>query len=57
MDPAHPSPAVVAGGLIVLVVAFAAREVAAGALRAAGKDLWAWTKRRAGPRRRAPSDR
>ena len=43
----EPSPELVAGGLIVLVVVFAAREVAAGALRAAGKDLWEWVKRRA----------
>ncbi len=48
MDPTDPSPAVVTAPLIVLVVAFAAREVASGALRVAGTDLWAWIKRRAG---------
>ena len=38
----------VAGCLVLAALAFAAREVAAGALRAAGDDLWRWIKRRGG---------
>ena len=45
----HPD-ALAAAGIVLLVVAFAARELAAGALRAAGQDLWAWAKRWAGRR-------
>ena len=38
----------VAACAVLVALAFAAREVAAGALRAAGDDLWRWLKRRAG---------
>ena len=31
----------------MIVAAFVAREIAAGALRAAGSDLWQWVKRAA----------
>ncbi len=43
--PADPEALV--GAVAALVVAFAVREVAAGALGAMGKDLWGWAKRRA----------
>jgi hypothetical protein len=43
LEPA--APVIVAAALLAL--AFAAREVAAGALRAAGHDLWQWLKRSA----------
>ena len=36
----------VAACAVLVALAFAAREVAAGALRAAGDDLWRWIKRR-----------
>ncbi len=39
---------IVAGCAILVALAFAAREVMAGALRAAGDDLWQWIKRRGG---------
>jgi hypothetical protein len=55
VDGLDPSPELVTGGLILLVVAFAARELLAGALRAAGKDLWEWLKRRARRHGDAPS--
>ena len=48
MDIAEPSLPVLAGGVGVLIAAFVAREVAAGLLRAAGGDAWAWVKRKAG---------
>ncbi len=38
----------VAGCAVLAVLAFSAREIAAGALRAAGDDLWDWIKRRRG---------
>jgi hypothetical protein len=38
----------VAGCAVLAILAFAAREVAAGALRSAGDDLWHWVKRRIG---------
>ncbi len=47
MDPLEPSAPVVIGGIVLLVVAFAAREVISGALHAAGHDLWEWVKRHA----------
>ena len=36
----------VVGFAVLAAVTFAVREVAAGALRAAGDDLWRWIKRR-----------
>ena len=48
MDLSEPSPPVVAGGLALLVAAFAVREVAGGLLRAAGADAWQPAKRKAG---------
>lgn len=36
----------VVGGVLVAVALFVAREVASGALREAGKDLWEWVKGR-----------
>ena len=42
-----PPAILVAGGIVAAVVAFAAREVASGALTEAGKELWKWAKRRA----------
>ena len=41
-----PPAALVVGGIAFVVVAFVAREVASGALREVGKDLWEWVKRR-----------
>ncbi len=46
MDATDPSTAMVTAGALI-VAAFVAREVAAGALRAAGNDLWQWVKRTA----------
>lgn len=40
----HPDP-LVAGCAVPTVLAFVAREVVAGLLRAAGGDPWAWLKR------------
>ncbi len=48
MDIAEPSAPVVAGGAVLLIAAFIARELAAGLLRAAGGDAWAWVKRKMG---------
>ena len=47
MDSLEPSTPLVVGGVVLVVLAFAAREVASGALRAAGHDLWQWLKRHA----------
>ena len=56
METPEPSAWQVAAGLVMLVVLFVAREVASGALNAAGRDLWAWVKRRAGRRQSCPCD-
>lgn len=45
MDTLDPSPVAVVGGLVALVVLFVIREVAAGAFREMGKDLWSRLKR------------
>jgi hypothetical protein len=55
MDMPEPTTPVIAGGAVVLVALFVAREIAAGTLRAAGGDLWEWIKRAA--RRRARGGR
>jgi hypothetical protein len=47
VDALDPSATMVVAAGAVLVAAFVAREVAAGALRAAGHDLWQWLKRAA----------
>ena len=47
MDVPEPTTPIVAVSAVVLVALFVAREVAAGALRAAGGDLWQWIKRTA----------
>ena len=47
MDVPEPTAPIVAGGAVVLVVLFVARELAAGVLRAAGGDLWRWIERTA----------
>jgi hypothetical protein len=47
MHDLDPSPALVAAGTAALVLDFVAREIASGALREAGKDLWRWLKRAA----------
>ena len=57
METPEPSAAQVVAGLALLVVLFMAREVAAGALREAGKDLWRWAKRRFGAKGGTPADR
>lgn len=48
--PPSPPPAgdalLVLAGLAVVLLLFALRELAAGALRQAGEDLWGWLKRR-----------
>ena len=47
--PAPPDGALVlVAGCLAVVLLFVAREVATGALRKAGEDLWAWLKRREG---------
>ena len=51
MDAPEPSAWQVAAGVVMLVALFAAREVASGALREAGKDLW-WRVRGSSDRRR-----
>lgn len=43
--PDDPPAALVVGGVLLAAALFAAREVASGALREAGKDLWEWVKR------------
>ena len=50
--PAEPSPALLAAGIALALAAFALRELAAGALHAAGRDAWEWAKRRARKRGR-----
>ena len=55
MDAPEPSALQAAGGLALLLALFAAREVVAGALREAGKDLWERAKRHP-ERTRARSD-
>ena len=57
METPEPSAVQVVAGLALLVALFVAREVAAGALREAGKDLWRWARRRAGRKCGAPADR
>ena len=47
MDMPEPTAPIVAASAVALVALFVAREVAAGALRAAGSDLWRWIKRTA----------
>ena len=46
MDALEPSAPLVAGGIAVVIAVFVAREVASGALNAAGRDLWEWVRRR-----------
>ena len=41
----RPDPLLV-GSVALAIIAFAAREVAAGLFRAIGGDLWGWLKRR-----------
>ena len=45
MDALEPSAPLVAGGIALVVAVFVAREVASGALNAAGRELWEWVKR------------
>ena len=52
MDMPEPTTPILAGSVIALVALFVARELAAGALRAAGGDLWERIKRAA---RRRPA--
>ena len=47
MDMPEATTPVVAGGAVVLVALFVVRGVAAGALHAAGGDLWRWIKQAA----------
>ena len=47
METPEPSVLQVVAGAALLVALFVAREVASGALREAGKDLWKWVKQRA----------
>ena len=47
MDAFEPSAPFVTGGIIVVLAVYVAREVASGALHAAGHDLWRWLRRRA----------
>lgn len=53
MDSVDPSALQVVGGFLVLAVLFVLREIVSGALKEAGKDLWAWAreKRSRGNRR------
>ncbi len=46
MDGLGGSPWDIAGGLLGLGLLFVLRELASGALREAGEDLWAWGRRR-----------
>jgi hypothetical protein len=47
VDILEPSAPLVVGGVIAVFLLFLARELAAGALHAAGRDLWEWFKRTA----------
>ena len=44
--PDGADPLLVLAGLAGVLLLFAARELAAGALRQAGEDLWGWLNRR-----------
>ena len=46
MDALEPTAPLVAGGVALVVALFVAREIASGALNAAGRDLWEWFRRR-----------
>jgi hypothetical protein len=42
MDGFDPSAFPPVGGLLLLVLLFVVREIASGALKEAGKELWTW---------------
>ena len=46
METPEPSILQLVAGAALLVALFLVREVASGALREAGKDLWKWVKGR-----------
>lgn len=45
MEALEPSAPLIVGGVIAVILLFLARELAAGALHAAGRDFWEWFKR------------
>jgi hypothetical protein len=44
MDSLDPSGVQVLGGFLMLTAVFALREIASGALKEAGKELWCWLR-------------
>jgi len=47
MDTLEPTTPLIVAGIALAIALFVAREVASGALNAAGRDLWEWVKRHA----------
>ena len=45
MEALEPSAPLIVGGVIAVILIFLARELAAVALHAAGRDSWEWLKR------------
>ena len=45
METPEPSIVQLVAGVALLIALFLVREVAAGALREAGRELWRWLKR------------
>jgi hypothetical protein len=46
MDGFDPSALQLVAGFLLLTLLFVVRELASGALKEAGKELWGWTRRR-----------
>ncbi len=46
MDGLDSSTQQVVGGIVLLCAVFVLREIASGALKAAGKELWSWIRQR-----------
>lgn len=46
MDSFEPSTLQVIGGFLMLAGLFVLREITSGALKEAGKELWAWVRER-----------
>ena len=46
MDSIAPSDLPIIGGFALLVALFVVREIASGALKEAGRELWVWVRGR-----------
>lgn len=46
MDAIEPSALQVIGGFLMLAGLFVLREIMSGAMKEAGKELWAWARKR-----------